>query len=145
ETDPGLTLDVQLSDATVSPGESIQIDVTADVDASTDGTTVFGWITLTPDNPDVPVVTMPVAVAFSGGDLVDELEIDTRRNAGSQVIRDLTALEITDLTATTALVEADQTTFELGPDSTPGDPYDTIGDNEVILVDVPAGSRFLVA
>ena len=145
ETDPGLTLDVQLSDATVSPGESIQIDVGAEVDPSTEGTTVFGWITLSPDDPEVPVVTMPVAVAFSGGDLIGDLDVDTRRNAGSQVIPDQTALEITDLTTTAALVEADQTTFDLGPDSTPADPYDTVGDNEVIVVDVPAGTRFLVA
>ena len=145
ESDPGLVLDVQLSDATVSPGESIQIDVTAEVSPETEGTTVFGWITLTPDDPDVPTVTMPVAVAFSGGDLLDRLQVDTRRNAGSQVIPDQVSLEITDLTSTTALVEADQTSFVLGPDSTPGDPYDTVGDNEVIVLDVPAGTRFLVA
>ncbi|MFP3915749.1 MAG: S8 family serine peptidase, partial [Actinomycetota bacterium] len=144
-TDTGLTLDVDLSTTTVSPTDTMGIDVTATVDSSTEGTTVFGWIELTPDNADVPAVTMPVAVAYSPGDLPDGLDVTTRRDAGSRELTDLTAVEITDLTTSSALVEADQSAFDLAPDSTPNDPYDTPGDNEVVVVNVPGGTQSLVA
>ena len=54
---PGLGLDVTLNPATVSPGDTMAIEVTADVGGAPVGETLFGRITLTPDNPAVPTVT----------------------------------------------------------------------------------------
>ena len=65
--DAGLVLDVALSDATVSPGDSTDIEVTADASAGEVGATLFGWVTLTPSNAAVPTVTMPVAVVPASG------------------------------------------------------------------------------
>ena len=147
-TDEGLALDVTLTPATVSPGDSMTIDVAADVSAATEGSTQFGRITLTPSDASIPEVTMPVAVVPSTGVLPAEIAVETRRDAGSWLVTDLQSLEITDFTAAVSgLAKADLTTLNLTPDPTNGDPYDNIGDGtvEVIWVDVPAGSRQLLA
>ena len=61
--DTGLDLSVVLDPGTVSPGETMEIAVTADVSSATEGDPGFGRVNLTPSNAAVPTVTMPVAVA----------------------------------------------------------------------------------
>ena len=147
-SDDGLVLDVTLTPATVSPGDTMDIAVSADVTAATEGSTLFGRITLVPSDASVPEVTMPLAVVPSTGVLPDEIAIETRRDHGSWPVEDLQGLEITDFTSSVSgLVEADLTEMDLSPDPTNGDPYDNINDGtvQVVWVDVPEGSRRLIA
>jgi uncharacterized repeat protein (TIGR01451 family) len=144
--DPGLTLDVTLAPATVSPGEGMTIGVTANVDGAPEGETLFGRITLTPDNPNVPSVTMPVAVVPSSGVLPDSVEIETRRNAGSQLVSGIQSIEVTEFTGSMAgMVLATKTESLLNQDPTRGEPYDDLNQVDVHLLEVAPGSTRLIA
>jgi uncharacterized repeat protein (TIGR01451 family) len=144
-SDAGLVLGVALSDATVSPGDAMQIDVTADVSAGTEGTTYFGRITLTPSDPSIPSVTMPVAVVPSSGVLPEQADITTRRNAGSQVITGIQSLALTDFTGSVlGLVRGEPHPGTLTQDPTNATPFDDLSQVSVFNLDVPAGSNRLV-
>ena len=143
-SDAGLELDVVLSVATVSPGDSMDITVNADVGSSTVGETLFGRITLTPSDDSVPEVTMPVAVVPSAGVIPDALEVTTRRNAGSQVESGLVSIALTDFTASVAgMVKATELAGSLNQDPTNDDPYDNlaqVGVHTVTSRPAPPGS-----
>jgi uncharacterized repeat protein (TIGR01451 family) len=143
-SDSGLALDVELTETTVSPGESTTIDVTADVRNSAAGHTRFGRITLTPSDPAVPAVTMPVAVVPDGGDLPDAIEITTRRDAGSHVVAGLRTLEVTEFTAAVRGKPATMHEGSLTEDPT-FTPFDRLSQVDVHLLDVPPGASRLVA
>jgi uncharacterized repeat protein (TIGR01451 family) len=146
ESDAGLTISVDLSQATVSPADSLGISVAADVADAPDGETLFGRITLTPSNPDVPAVTMPVAVVPSGAILPDEVEITTRRNTGSQAVTDIRSIAISDFTGSVhGLVKADLHEGSLDQDPTNDSPYDDLSQVQVTALDVPDGAARLVA
>ena len=82
----------------------------------------------------VPDSKMPVAVQPSTGSIPARIDIDARRDAGSQIVADLTAIEITQLTIETfGLVEGDITEMTLAEDPTNGDVYDNIGDKIVLI------------
>ena len=145
-SDEGLLLDVDLSTATVSPGDSIVIEVTADASEGTVGETMFGWVTLTPSNAAVPAVHMPVAVVPASGILPEEgVEVNTRRDAGSQVIPDIRSIEVTEFTGSIlGMVKGTPHSGSLAQDSTRADPYDNLAEVGVHVIDVPAGSTRLV-
>jgi uncharacterized repeat protein (TIGR01451 family) len=145
-TDPGLSLDVSLSAATLSPGDSTTIDVSADVAGAPADVTLFGRITLTPDNPAVPTVTMPVAVVPTSGVLPDAVDVTTRRNAGSHPVTDIESIAVTDFAASVlGLVPGTIHEGALVQDPTNGTPYDDLDQVDVFLLDVPAGATRLVA
>jgi len=145
-SDDGLSLDVTLSQETVSPGDSLGISVTADVAGAPDGETLFGRITLTPSDEDVPAVTMPVAVVPSGAILPDDIDITTRRDTGSQAVTGLKSIAVSDFTGSVeGLVKADRHEGSLAQDPTNGDPFDDLGQVEVTTLDVPDGAARLVA
>jgi len=143
--DDGLSLDVELSTTTVSPGDELGISVTADVGDSTEGETLFGRITLTPSNPDVPAVTLPVAVVPAGAILPSEINITTRRDTGSQAVTGLKSIEVSDFTgAVQGLVKADLHEGSLDQDPTNTAPYDDLSQVEVTSVEVPDDAARLV-
>ncbi len=145
-SDAGMTLSVGLTPATVSPGDSMAISVSANVTGAAPGATLFGRVTLTPSNASVPAVTMPVAVVPTSGILPGSADIETRRNAGSQLITGIESIALTDFTASVGgMVRADQTVGSLSQDPTRGDPYDNLNQVAVHLVEVPEGSTRLVA
>jgi uncharacterized repeat protein (TIGR01451 family) len=145
-SDPGLSISATLSDATVSPGDSVDITVTADVSGSPEGETLFGWVTLTPDDSSVPTITMPVAVVPSAGVLPGEVEITTRRSAGSQVVTGIQSIEVTDFTGSVqGMVPGTLSEGSLAQDPTRDDPYDDVTQVDVYEIEVPAGSTRLVA
>lgn len=80
--------------------------------------------------------------------LPDRVDISTRRDAGSQLIADLQAVEITDLTVTVGgLTIAMQEGVSLSQDPTIDDPYDNLNDGttQYFNVVVPAGAARLAA
>lgn len=90
----------------------------------------------------------PIAVMPTSGILPDLVEINTRRNAGSQLAEDLQSFEITDLTVVEyGLTQAQLDSRLLWEDPTNGDPYDNLNDGTTFYVTrvVPAGAKRLVA
>ena len=145
-SDAGLTLNASLSTSTVSPGDTIDINLAADVAGAPVGETLFGQVVLTPDNADVPTVTMPVAVEPTSGVLPSEVNIDTRRNAGSNLSEGLTSIEITEFTGTTqGFVPATLNESTLVQDPTRGDPFDDLSQVDVYNLTVADGATRLVA
>jgi uncharacterized repeat protein (TIGR01451 family) len=146
ESDEGLTVSVELADGAVSPGDPLDLAVSADVVGAPEGETLFGRITLTPSNPDVPVVTLPVAVVPAVAILPAEVDITTRRDAGSQAVTDISSIEVTDFTGSVrGLVEADLHEGSLSQDPTNDAPYDDLSQVDVTTLEVPDGAARLVA
>jgi uncharacterized repeat protein (TIGR01451 family) len=129
---------------TLAPGESVDLQIDVDVTAQPVGEYVFGDITLTPD-VDVPAARFPIAVQPKTGDLPGQINLVTRRDAGSDLVRGLTAIEIADLVASVdGLVPATLTTEDLPQDPTNGDPFDSPDGTFVSIVDVSPGATHAV-
>ena len=145
--DLGLTLEVTLGPvATVSPGDSLTIDVSAIVTGAPAGETLFGWVTLTPSDVNVPTVTMPVAVVPTTGILPGTVTVETRRDAGSHPVNGIESIALVDFTGSmTGLVEGTIQSAELDEDPTNTLPYDDLGTVDVYTVEVPEGATRLVA
>lgn len=93
-----------------------------------------------------PEAHLPVAVRPTRGNLPGLVEIDTRRDAGSRLIEDVEAIEITDLTIDAfGLAVGQAMTVTLSQDPTNDDPYDDLGDVFVMTTTVPADGKRLVA
>ena len=142
--DDGIAVDVSLDTATVSPGDSIVISVSADVSAATEDETYFGRITLTPDNADVPAVTMPLAVVPAGSVLPQAVDMTTRRDAGGKVVSDIQTADVTDPTGTVGWVQGQQVSGTLVQDPTNDDALDDLSQVDVYTVEAPAGSAYLI-
>ncbi len=143
-TDDGITLDVGLSATTVSPGDTVTITVTADVEGAAEDVTHFGRITLTPDHPAVPAVTMPVAIVPTGSVVPARADMTTRRDAGGDYVGGIQTRDVTDVTGTVGWVAGTQVAGALVEDPTNGNPYDDLTQVDVYTVDVPAGSEYLI-
>jgi uncharacterized repeat protein (TIGR01451 family) len=144
-SDTGLTLTVNVPAGAVSAGGTLPISVTANVAGAADGVVLFGRITLTPSNPAVPSVTMPVSVVPSAGVLPGAVDIQTRRDAGSQVVTGLQSVALTDFTGELAgWIEGTMVGGQLAEDPTFDFPYDDLSQVAVFLVEVEPGSQSLV-
>jgi uncharacterized repeat protein (TIGR01451 family) len=129
----------------LAPGASQVITVTANVAGEPTATWLFGEVQLTPDDAAVSTAHFPVAVIANTGDIPNTMELDVRRDAGSDLVRDVTVIEITDLTVESfGLVQGTQHAFQLAQDPTVGDAYDDLNDVWWTTVTVPAGAKRLV-
>jgi len=135
---------------TVPAGGEQMVTFSADVSAEPNDVWLFGRVILTPDDAALSPLHLPVAVTPSSGVFPDLVEINTRRNAGSQMIEDLMSIEVTDLTVESfGLVQADLTEVPLGViDNYPDFPdiyYANLDDAYAAWIPVPAGAKRLVA
>ena len=132
---------------TIAAAATQAITFTADVAALPRNEWAFGLVTLTPDDPAVPTLYIPVSVIPSTGVFPTLVTINTRRDVGSQDIEGIVSLEITDLTTESfGLVKGEQTTESLPVDSENSTPYDDPNDGAFfVLKDVPAGAARFVA
>ncbi|WP_324651602.1 S8 family serine peptidase [Georgenia sp. H159] len=145
ESSQDVTLTVEPATFALADGETQEITVTADVRGASTGTWRFGRVTLTPAAEDVSTATLPVAARPSTGVLPAEVVIDTRRDAGSELVEGLRAIEITDLTIDVAgLTPAETRELALVQDPTNTDPYDAPEGTAVVHVEVPDGASRLV-
>lgn len=143
----GVVLSVSPDSFTIPAGGTQAIEVTADVSGAAAGDWLFGEITLSASGSS-PDAHFPVAVMATTGVLPDVVEINTRRDAGSQLVEDLEAVEITELTIEVdGLTEGSFETQSLSQDPTNDDPYDNLNDGTTFYVNVsvPAGAPRLVA
>ena len=142
----GVTLTVTPASFELGPNAEQMITVHADVTAATPDVWAFGDITLEPSDAAIPDAHFPVAVYPTLGIFPDMVTIETRRNAGSQLVEGLQTLEITDLTVDAfGLTQATLESFDLMEDPTNDDPFDDWDQVYVSAVDVPAGAMRLVA
>jgi uncharacterized repeat protein (TIGR01451 family) len=143
--DPAIT--VTPSVFTIADGATQAIDFDVDVSGLPFDVWSFGEVVLTPTGAG-PDIKLPVAVIPSAGVFPERVDVATRRNAGSQAIEDIAAIEITDLTLEVAgLTQGTQEALSLSQDPTNGDPYDNLDDGTTksVAVSVPAGAVRLVA
>ncbi|MEE6273973.1 S8 family serine peptidase [Georgenia wangjunii] len=147
-SDDDVAITVEPATFSLADGETQEITITADVraaDAAAD-TWLFGRVYLTPGTAGISDASLPVAVLPSTGVLPSEVVIDTRRDAGSELVEDLEAIEITDLQATVAgLTQLVTEEYSLVQDPTNTDPYDSPAGTTVLTVEVPEGASRLVA
>lgn len=136
---PG-TITVTPANFTLAPGESVDLQIDVDVTDLAVGQYVFGEVVLIPA-ADVPAARFPVAVQPKTGDLPGQIALATRRDAGSDLVRGVSAIEISDLvTSVDGLVPATLTTEALPQDPTNGDPFDGSPGTFTTLVEVPPGA-----
>lgn len=143
----GVDITVEPAQFTIQPGETQEIVITANTSGAPLGEWLFGRVKLTPAG-DVPVAHLPVAVISATGILPESVAIETRRDAGSQLVEGLRTIAISELTIETfGLTSGDIVEFSLTQDPTNGNPYDNLNDGTTIYynVDVPEGSLQLAA
>ncbi len=141
-TSNGVSITAEPAQFTIAPGATQAIVITANATAAARNAWLFGEVQLTAAG-DTPAAHFPLAIVSTASVFPASVDIPTRRDAGSQLVAGLRAVEITDLTVTPyGLVGGNQVELSLNEDPTNGDPYDNINDGtvSVTLVDVPAGA-----
>jgi len=142
----GMTVSVTPSNFVLGAFAEQTITVTADVTGLPFDAWAFGEFTLEPADMTIPAAHFPVAVKPTAGVVPGSVEFETRRNAGSVVVKDLESLAITDLTIENfGLVAGLMTTELLDQDPTNGDPYDTITGTFFVTTTVMADAVSLIA
>ncbi|MGZ5403027.1 MAG: S8 family serine peptidase [Nocardioides sp.] len=142
----GIAVSVEPATFTLAEGESQDITITANVAGASTEDYQFGNVVLTPAaGSKAPAAHLPVAALPSTGIIPAEIDIDTRRDAGSQESEPIEAVQITDLDIeANGLVPATVQGLSIEEDSTNPDPFDGNG-TEVIDVTVPQGATRLIA
>ena len=147
--DAGLGLTVTPASFELAPGATQEILVEAVVDGLPADEWVFGTVTLESSSPDVPDAHFPVAVKPTYGAVPNMVTVNTRRNAGSQLIAGLETLESPELTIDSfGLVQADLFEFYLLEDPTNTIPegfFDDLSQVYWSTIMVPAGAKRIVA
>ncbi|MBW2647353.1 MAG: S8 family serine peptidase, partial [Deltaproteobacteria bacterium] len=144
----GVTLDVSPGNFTIGSNETQEIVITVNVTGMPVNEWIFGSVTFSAIEGVASDAHFPVAVLPSSSNLPDSMTIETRRNAGSQTLKDLEAIEISEMTVEVdGLAEATLDNRDLSEDPTNGDPFDNLNDGTVfyVVTNVPAGARRLVA
>ncbi|HWL41311.1 MAG TPA: S8 family serine peptidase [Ilumatobacter sp.] len=148
DADDDLDLDVVLDPVgPVDPGDTITITVTADVSAGDEGENYFARITLVPDHLAVPEATLPLVAVPTDAILPRLVELDTRRNAGSETVTGLLSGEVTDLTGTIGwtlpTVIEDTLVEDATPTPFPAGAYNLDGGVNVYPIEVLPGTGLL--
>ncbi len=143
----GLSITVEPAEFTLEAGGTQTLVVTANASGLPVDEWLFGQVNLAPTG-DVPAAHLPIALVSSTGILPKSVNIETRRDAGSQLITDLQTIAISDLTIETyGLSSGDVVEFSLSADPTNDDAYDNLNDGTTIYynVTVPEGALVLAA
>ncbi len=141
-----ITVTVTPATFTLAEGESQELTITADVTGASTEDYQFGDVVLTPAaGSEAPAAHLPVAALPSTGIIPAAIDIDTRRDAGSQESEPIEAIAISDLDIeANGLVPATVEGLSIEEDSTNDDAFDGNG-TEVVDVTVPQGATRLIA
>jgi uncharacterized repeat protein (TIGR01451 family) len=143
-SDQGLSLDVSPSAFSLTAGESQELTITADVDGADVGDWRFGEVVFT--SSAAPRAHFPVAVIPTAGVLPDRVDIDTRRDAGSQLVAGLQAKASAELTVDVhGLTRGTLYEAEVSQDPSNGNPYSPLDGVWWDTFEVGADSARLVA
>ena len=146
----GLGGSVEPASFTLAAGESQTIEITADVTGMESGVWAFGMAELVPQTGgDVPEGTpsshLTIAVKPDTGSMPESITIRTRRDSGSYLMEDLTAIGITEMTIDAyGLTPGSESAISLAQDATNDDAYDDLSQVFYKTTDVPAGTMRLV-
>ncbi len=139
----GLLATVEPATFELAPGATQVVTITVDATGTTQDEWAFGMVDLASSEAGVPDFHFPVSVKSTTSSLPTIVEISTNRDAGSQMVNDMLALEITNMTLRSGLVKADSTTFQVEEDPTNTIPegfFDDLGQVYWNTFDVPAGT-----
>ena len=143
----GMTGSVEPASFTLAAGGTQEIVVTVNVGGLEADNWYFAELMLDAASETTPDAHMPIAVVPNTGDLPAMVEIKTGRNAGSQLVTDLTSIPITEMTIeVSGLAKGDQYDFELFEDPTNESMLTIIWTTSGgWLFDVPEGSSRVVS
>ena len=144
----GTTFTVSPSRFTLAPGATQTLAVEANVSNAPVGKWVFAELGLSArgaTDQHLPIAVLP-------GGSPQPVNIATASSTGSHAVTYTSKIEIKELTTRVfGLTQGTVTKMRLAQDPTPieqngaGGPYDGLGGTKTILVDVPAGSKYLTA
>ncbi|MDX1517346.1 MAG: S8 family serine peptidase, partial [Woeseiaceae bacterium] len=127
----------------LAAGETQVIEITADAAALPANVWSFSRAVLTPATAGSPPSQLPIAVVPAFGELPESVDILASRDAGSQLVTDVTAAVVNGFNVRIfepAKVEG--MSFALPGDSDNSSPYDNLSDGvAVVLHDAPAGTQ----
>lgn len=142
----GITGTVVPTDFTLPAGGTQVLTVTVDVSGVAPDQWYFGELVLSPVTDSIPSAHVPIAVMPTTGEVPGQVDIYTRRDAGSYPVPDVTAIEISDLTVENfGLAKGTQYDLSLAQDPTNGDPYDNLDDVWWMTFNVITGTSRMVA
>jgi subtilisin family serine protease len=129
---------------TLAPGATQTVTITADVRRLPVGRWNFGAVTLTPKGGGVPATRLPVALQTSKPVPVD---VVTNSSQGATIVTTTAKVDITRFSSViSGLAQGRDDAFLIEQDPTPTEgPYDVPVGVKTVLIDVPAGSRFLAS
>jgi subtilisin family serine protease len=136
------TITVSPAQFTLAPGAAQVLTITADVRKLPVGQWNFGAVRLVPTGSGVPETRLPLAFQTPKPVPVDVVTSTTR---GSTIVTTTSTVAITNLqTVISGLAQGSVSELTVEQDPTPTEgPYDVPVGVKTVLVDVPAGSRFL--
>jgi hypothetical protein len=139
-----LRFTVSPAEFTLAPNATQTLTITADVRKLSVGQLNFGAVRLVPSVAGVPETRMPVALRTAKPVPVDVI---TNTHQGATIVTTTSKVAITNLqTIISGLTQGRDDAFTLEQDPTPTEgPYDVTVGTKTILIDVPAGSRFLAS
>ncbi len=137
----GVTGTVEPASFTLADGAKQTITATVSVSGLEQGVWAFGSVQLDPQTEGVQTSHLTIAVSAEPGSLPATVEINTRRNAGSHLLEDLVAVEITENTLMPyGLAMGDQSVVYLAQDETNDDAYDDLSQVWYTMHEVPDGA-----
>jgi hypothetical protein len=138
----GLTWTVSPAEFTLAPNATQTVTITADVRKLSVNRWNFGAVRFVPTGGGVPETRLPVALHTAKPVPVD---VVTNSTQGSTIVTTTAKMDIKRFNSiVSGLTQGRDDEFLLEQDPTPTEgPYDVPVGTKTILVDVPAGSRFL--
>jgi hypothetical protein len=137
----GLRLNVSPNSFSLAPGATQNLTITADVRQLPVGKWIFAEVRLAPRGGGAAAQHFPVAILTGAPQAVD---IETASTTGSHTVSVTSQVEIRELqTSVFGLTEGLVTERLLEQDPTMLEPYDTPVGTFHVVVNVPAGSKFL--
>ncbi len=136
------TLSVQPMNFTLQPNATQVVTITADLTALATGNWAFGQVTFAPNTGAIPEAHFPVAAYRVAGSVPAgeaELVVETRRNAGVEVLEGVRAVATNALTATVFAGQTFTSSHQIAQDPTNNDPFD-LAEGGVYTQNIVVGS-----
>ena len=146
----GLNGTVTPSNFSLKPDEEITLSIVVSANGLTVGDWAFGMVEINPNTAgrsliDKPSTHLPIAIIPDENIETKMVRIETRRDAGSTLIQDLLATEITEMTIEAyGLVPGESSDILLAKDPTGDDPFDNLGQVWWMITPVSSGASRLV-
>ena len=133
------------SEFTLTAGESITLELTADVTGLPADVYVFDYVDLTPADAGTAAQHLTAAVQPNRGNIPGSLEIDASRDADSRLLTGLTSIGFESFNSVAyGLTKASQDPQTLPQDPTNGDPFDGSEGTYWKYLDSPAAAKRLI-